>query len=46
MCSVLEPKKVKNVKRNSMGDKIGRIHMDKQKLDDLKSIKRMKALDV
>ena len=40
---VKKPKKVKNVKRNEVGDKLGRIHMEKQNLDKMNS-RRVTAL--
>ncbi|KAJ3194305.1 rRNA-binding ribosome biosynthesis protein rpf2 [Irineochytrium annulatum] len=43
---VLEPKKVKNIEHDSMGDKTGRIHMEKQDLSKLQTrkIKGLKRL--
>ena len=32
----LKPTKVKNIERSDKGDKMGRIHMKKQKLDGMK----------
>ncbi|CAM9501752.1 unnamed protein product [Choristocarpus tenellus] len=40
---VSEPKKVKNVSSNSMGDKMGRIHLGRQDLSSMK-VRRVKAL--
>ena len=31
----MKPAKVKNIKRSSMGDKLGRIHMKPQNLDNM-----------
>lgn len=33
VCCRITPKKVKNIQRTSIGDKIGRIHMKPQNLD-------------
>jgi ribosome production factor 2 len=40
---VLQHKKVKNIEYNAMGDKTGRIHMQKQELDTLQ-LRKVKAL--
>ena len=43
--NVLIPKKQKSITRNNMGDKVGRVHMTKQKLDGIITKgKKMKAL--
>jgi len=39
----LRPKKVKNVTKNEMGDKVGRIHLGRQDLSSMK-VKKVKAL--
>lgn len=38
-----QPAKVKNITRTSLGDKVGRVHMKKQDLDNMKS-RRVTAL--
>lgn len=39
----LKPAKVKNIKYNELGDKVGRIHMTKQPVDDMQ-VRKIKAL--
>jgi ribosome production factor 2 len=39
----LRPKKVKNISRTTLGEKMGRIHMTRQNLDAM-NVKKMKAL--
>jgi ribosome production factor 2 len=41
--NISQPKKVKNISRNELGEKMGRIHMEKQNLDTMKS-RRVTAL--
>lgn len=41
--NVKKPRKVKNISRNDMGDKLGRIHMEKQNLDKMNT-RRVTAL--
>ncbi len=39
----LKPRKVKNISRNSLGDKMGRVHVGKQDLNKIQG-KRMSVL--
>ena len=39
----LKPRKVKNIEYNAMGDKTGRVHMQKQELETLQ-LRKIKAL--
>lgn len=39
----IQPAKVKNIKRTSLGDKLGRIHMKRQNLDNM-GVRRVDAL--
>lgn len=43
-CSPNVVKKVKNISKNIMGDKVGKIHVPRQTFDNVNKGKKMKSL--